>query len=79
MNSYVLDNPAGPEAAYAEGDFVANFEGCQARPVPGQDDVVGAKGTTKKDAKKIVRTRDECEAEMGPMIRRWKDMVQGGH
>ncbi|KAF2154205.1 glycosyltransferase family 34 protein [Myriangium duriaei CBS 260.36] len=73
LNSYVeppdATKPLKEVNAYAEGDFVANFDGCNMRLVdPATAQVKGLKP-------KLIRTRNDCEKEQAQLLARWKAMV----
>ena len=73
LNSYV-DAGTRPDEGehtndhvYAEGDFVANFDGCLARPVDSEDAV--QKGVS------VRRMRNECAKEQAALLARWREMI----
>ncbi|PNS16935.1 hypothetical protein CAC42_4899 [Sphaceloma murrayae] len=68
MNSYIEGQKSG---IYTEGDFIANFEGCEKRSV--QSDL----SPEERRKKKLPPTsiKNMCEKEMAPLLSRWKEMV----
>ncbi|GAM84580.1 hypothetical protein ANO11243_025760 [Dothideomycetidae sp. 11243] len=73
INSYVdapdAETPLPKENAYAEGDFVANFDGCNAR-------ILDKEASQVKALKpKLIRSRNDCETEQAALWGRWKEMI----
>ncbi|KAF2228216.1 galactosyl transferase GMA12/MNN10 family-domain-containing protein [Elsinoe ampelina] len=83
MNSYMApsstsaSSPASKEGQYSEGDFIANFEGCEKRSVPQQM----SEAERKKKKLPPAKTENLCEKEMERLLGRWREMVdrEGRH
>lgn len=65
INGYVEESVK--EGTYADGDFVANFHGCNAR--------VDEDGAAKKKKVSGMTTTNRCEEEQASLLRRWREMV----
>ncbi|KAF4550247.1 Galactosyl transferase GMA12/MNN10-like protein 2 [Elsinoe fawcettii] len=74
MNSYVSGHREG---VYTEGDFIANFEGCDRRTVA----VELTEAEKKRKKTPPTRTENSCQKEMEPLLSRWREMVdrEGRH